>query len=126
MNFTETDRLKKDAASRKFGAITGLCFAPIVFLSAISGHAGRGLAAAVFSGALLLAVRGRWELRNRVWFRVVVVSMVVLHLSLVIFIPWPNEFYAGMAIALLPVMALDYAVVYGCIRLLEKVMSVEE
>ena len=124
MNSTETDSLK-DAASRKFGAIVGLCLAPIVFLSIMSGYAGRGLAATVFSLALLLAVRGRWELRNRVWFRVAVGFMVALHLSLVLFIPWPNIFYAGMAIALLPVTALDYAVVYGCIRLLEKVMGAE-
>jgi hypothetical protein len=122
MNMEETD-YSKNQKSRKFGAIVGLCLGAGVFLSFMAGHVGRGIAAAVTSLALLLAVRSCWALRNRAWFWVAVGFLVALHLSLVLFIPWPNMFYVGMNYALVPVTALDYGLVYGCIKLLEKIMS---
>jgi hypothetical protein len=121
MNSTEIEQ-SKDPGNRKFGAIVGLCLGAAVFLSFMSGHGGRGIAAAVTIGALLLAVRSCWKLRNQTWFWVAVGFWVALHLSLVLFIPWPNMFYVGMNYALLPVLAVDYGLVYGSFKLLEKMM----
>jgi hypothetical protein len=63
----------------------------------------------------------RWDLRKRVWFWVTIVIMVLLHLPLVMLLPWTNNSYPG--IVLLPGALLDLAIVYGSIKLAESVMN---
>jgi len=62
-----------------------------------------------------------WDLRKRVWFWATITILVLLHVPLVLFVPWSNTDYPG--VVLLPIGLLDLAIVYGCIKLVEKVMN---
>jgi len=44
-----------------------------------------------------------------------------LHVPLILLIPWTSKSLPG--VTLLPIALLDYAIVYGCIKLAEKVMK---
>lgn len=92
---------------------------PIVFH--YFGELNRGLTAWACIGILLTAIRFRWELRGQRWFRITVAAIAVLHLPLVILVPWPEGVHPGYA--LLPFGMLDYAFVYGCIKIVEKLMT---
>jgi hypothetical protein len=69
----------------------------------------------------MFAARGCWNLRKHLWFWVTVAIIITLHLLAVLFVPWPSTSYPGLT--LLPFIVLDYAIVYGCIKLLEKIVS---
>jgi hypothetical protein len=45
----------------------------------------------------------------------------LLQVPIVLLIPWNNRNLTG--ISLLPVAVLDYGLVYGCVKLVEKMMS---
>ena len=63
----------------------------------------------------------RWDLRKRVWFWVTLTVLALLHVPLILLVPWSNTNYPG--VVLLPQALLDLAIVYGCIKLIEKAMN---
>ena len=108
--------------SRKWVLIIILCTLPVFFLFAVLGDdPGRGRAAATFVAALMVVARVRWDLKNHPWFWVTLGSMIVLHVPLIIFIPWPSKTFRGPSFV--PVGLLEYGLIYGCFKLVEKRMS---
>lgn len=98
-----------------------LCLVPVFLLFALLGDPGRGRAAGICAGVIVTTVRSTWNLRKHLWFWVTVAILTVLHAALVLFVAWSSSTaYTGLA--LLPVAVLDYGIVYGCIKLAEKVM----
>src|ERR1035438_8195495 len=85
------------------------------------GDPGRGRAAWLSAGAIAVAVRFLWDLRERVWFWVTIAIIVLLHVPLILLIPWPSEQLSY--VALLPVGFLDFAFAYGIIRLIENMIE---
>lgn len=83
------------------------------------GDAGRGRAAGVACMAIIVTIRSRWGLRKRVWFWATMVILMVAHLPLIMGIHWPDD--TMPAVSLLPFGMLDWAIMYGCIKLVEKV-----
>jgi hypothetical protein len=107
--------------TRKWLLLTILCLVPLFLLFAFLGDPGRGRAAGICAGVIATAVRANWNLRKHPWFWVTVTILTVLHAALVLFVAWSSSTaYTGLA--LLPVAALDYAIVYGSIKLAEKMM----
>jgi hypothetical protein len=49
------------------------------------------------------------------------VVMIGLHVPLVLLVSWTSRSYPG--ITLVPIAAVDYAIVYGCIKLAENAMK---
>jgi hypothetical protein len=110
-----------DVSPRKWLLATMLCMIPVFLLFAYFGDPGRGRAAAIATGAIMLAVGGRSSLKSQRWFWVTLAVIIVLHVLLVVLIPWTSKSYPGPI--LLPFGALDYFIVWGCIKLVEKAMS---
>jgi hypothetical protein len=78
-----------------------------------------------FSGiVLLVAIRMFWGLRKRVWFWITITIIAFLHVSLILFVPWP--FKQLSYVALLPVALSDLAIACGIIRLAENVIERNE
>jgi hypothetical protein len=73
----------------------------------------------ICAGLVMLVIITRWDLRKHVWFWVVIILAAFVQVPLVLFIPWKNRNLTG--ISLLPVAVLDYVIVYGCVKLAEKV-----
>ena len=94
---------------------------PILLIFAYLGDFYRGIGASICAALVLLVVRTRWDLRKHVWFWITIIFAVFLQIPLVLFIPWKNRNLTG--ISLLPVAVLDYGIVWGCIKLAEKLMK---
>ena len=107
--------------SPRWAMLAMLCTLPILVLFAYLGEIRRGETAWFCTGMIVLAIRTCWDLRKHVWFWMTVAIVILLHVPLVLFFPWTTKNYPG--ISLLPVGFLDYAIVYGCIKLAEKVMK---
>jgi len=109
------------ALTHKWGLLAGLCSLLPLFIFAYLGDAGKGRAAAISLAVIIIVARARWDLKNYAWFWITLVVMIALHVPLVLLIPWTSRSYPG--ITLLPVAAVDYAIVYGCIKLTEKALK---
>ena len=111
-----------DTPSRAWAIGVGiLCLLPLYLIFSALGNAGRGTAAACFGGAIIIAVRLRWDLRSRIWFWAVVSLMVLLHLAMVLLIPWPNKDYTLAVV--LPVGIVDIFAISSLIRALANRMG---
>ena len=115
------DNQSSDLFSRKWLLIVILCMVPAFFLFAVLGDPGRGRAAAISLAVIIVAARTRWDLKNYAWFWITLVVLIGLHVPLVLLVPWTSRSYPG--ITLLPIGVVDYAIVYGCIKLAEKTMQ---
>jgi hypothetical protein len=62
-----------------------------------------------------------WDLRRHVWFWITIVFCRTTSGTYLLLIPWDDRNLTW--IALLPVVVLDYGLVYGCVKLLEKMMK---
>lgn len=91
---------------------------PVFVLFCLLGRWEMGIGAWICSGLVILIVRQRWDLRRRSWFWITIAAAFLFQIPVVIFIPWNDRGLTG--ISLLPVGVLDYGLVYGCIRLIEK------
>src|SRR5579862_2227451 len=107
--------------TRKWRLVMMLCLVVLFLPFAFLGDPGRGRAALMCAGVISIAVRSTWNLRKHLWFWVTVAILTALHAALVLFVAWSSS-PSYTWIALLPVGVVDYAIVYGCIKLAEKVM----
>jgi len=107
--------------TRKDGLIAMLFASPMMLLFAFLGDWKRGLGAWACTGIVVLVVRVRWDLRGRSWFWTTVAVMGALQGPLVYYVPWSdtNLSYAS----LLPIGIVDFAIVYWCIKLAERLMK---
>jgi len=121
----DSDAGSPDTPSRAWAIGIGICcLFPLYLLFSALGNAGRGTAAMCFGGAIIIVVRLRWELRNRVWFWVIVSLLVLLHLAMTILIPWPNQNYTLPIV--LPVGIVDILGISWLIQLAAKKMGSTE
>lgn len=84
-----------DRLTKKTAVVALLCALPFFFFFAALGDPAKGRAAAGCVGISVFVVWIRWDLRRRVWFWATVAILVVLHVPLVLFIPWTNTNYPG-------------------------------
>jgi len=75
-----------------------------------------GLALALMIGA----VRAFWYLRRHPWFWISVATLVIIHIVLIIFVPWNNKSFPAPAVW--PVAIADFAAQCGFLKLVEKSM----
>jgi hypothetical protein len=94
---------------------------PVFVVFCFLGRWETGIGAWICSGLVFLVIRTRWDLRKHVWFWMAVAFGFLLQVPIVLLIPWNNRNLTG--ISLLPVAVLDYGLVYGCVKLVEKMMS---
>ena len=105
----------------KWGLLAGLLASIAFFLFARFGEPGRGMAAAVGLGILIFAARGRWDMRREAWYWITIAIIAGFQTPLVIFVPWTNKSYPGLA--LLPIAVLDFALIYGAFKLVDRAVK---
>jgi hypothetical protein len=110
------DRLTKKAA-----LIVTLFAVLLYFALEYLGDSAKARAASICAAMIITATWMRWDLRSRVWFWVTILMLVLLHLPLIMLLPWTDKNYPG--VVLLPGSLVDLAVIYGVIKLVERVMT---
>ncbi len=110
-----------DSVTRKWALLAAICTLPLFIVFDYFGDPGRGQAAWVSAGAIAVAARFLWDLRTRAWFWITIAVIVVLHVPLIILIPWPLKQLSY--IALLPAGFLDFLFAYGILRLVENMIE---
>ena len=111
----------RDSITRKWATLVAIFTLPIWGLYAYFGDPGRGQAVWVSSVAICFAARYFWDLRNRVWFWLTIMLVVLLHVPLIVLIPWP--FKQLTFIAALPFGFADFGIAYGIIQLVENLVE---
>ena len=104
-----------EVLTRKWLLVVILCSSPLFGLFAYFGDPSRGRAAAIGMTVILFAARKGWTLRGYAWFWILLTIIVALHVLLIVLVPWTKKSYPGPI--LLPFAVIDYAIVWGCVRL---------
>jgi hypothetical protein len=107
-----------DSLTKKSGILIALCALPAFALFAFLGEPGRGRAAAISVFVILLCARIFWGLRRLVVFWLVMAILALCQIPLIFLIPWNNRDYPG--IVLLPIALPNFAIIYGILKLVEK------
>ena len=103
--------------------LIALCSSPVLVIFFFVGGLQLGFGAWICFSFVMLVVRIRWDLRRYVWFWITIGLALLCQIPLVLMIPWNDRNLTW--ITAFPVALLDYAAIYGCIRLLEKLMKRE-
>lgn len=110
------------ATVKKWAIIAMLVSLPVAIL-VDHFDPGRGAAAGASLALMIGAVRVFWYLRRHAWFWMAIAALAVIHVVLVILIPWSNKSFP--APELWPIVIADFAAICGFIKLVEKAMSPE-
>lgn len=97
---------------------------PLFVVFALHGEEGRGRAAALSLGMLAVCAKVRWELHRRTWFWATLAAIAVLHVPLVLYVPWTSQWVP--AVVSLPICIADGAVTLWVLRTMEKWMATSE
>jgi hypothetical protein len=108
----------------KWGFIALLLSLPVAIVVSHIVDPGRGRAAGVALALMIFSIRVFWYLRKRAWFWMAVAALTVIHVVLIVLVPWTNKSFP--APALWPVGIVDFAAICGFIKLVEKAMSRSE
>jgi hypothetical protein len=113
----EKDTEEKEPANYT-GVIIGVIAIPFYFFFKHLGGPEMGLSAFICIGMILFAIGLRWELRNHFWFWATIVFVLLLHVPVVLLVPWPHM--TINRISLLPIGVADLLVVMGAVSFVEK------
>jgi hypothetical protein len=98
-----------------------LCELSVFVLFLVLGQPKVGLGVCICMAVFLTALRATWNLHGNSWYWGAVVIALVLQGPFNFNVPWSDHAFRGTA--LLPFGFLDLFVVWGCIKLTEKIMK---
>jgi hypothetical protein len=91
---------------------------PLFFLFDSLGKPGNGRAAWIGAGIILIVMKVRWELRKHTWFWITMLFVLLMHVPLIVFVPWTSRWLPAQGLTAIAVA--DMAVILGCLHLVEK------
>lgn len=97
--------MKVDDVSAIDGVVILILISPLYFLFAYYGQPFRGFVAALSAGVILSLIRLLRRLILELRFWLLLITIIVLHIVLVYFLPYTGEFRFGFA--LFPLVVLD-------------------
>jgi ABC-type amino acid transport system permease subunit len=112
------------AMTRKAALLAMLFSTPVLLIFICLGKIDEGIGAWICAGLIVHSTRVRWNLRRNAWFWVASTTAVLLQVPFVVFVPWGDRYMSS--ISFLPFGILDFAIIWGCFNLAEKVMRQRE
>ena len=91
---------------------------PVMIFFTLLGRDDIGRAVAVSLGAIMVAIKMRWDLRKSVWFWVIIVSVLLIHIPVFLLVHWPNGRVPPLV--MLPLAFGDCLIVLGTVKVVEK------
>ncbi len=113
-----------DSISKEWALVVGISLGPLYFLVAHFANDEKAMAAYVSAAMIAVVVRYFWDLREHIWFWAAITFIVFLYILLIVFLPPPAtqwNYVHWNYVQMLPFGLLDFAIVYGVIRLVENV-----
>lgn len=104
------------------GLIIGLMLAPVFALVTYLRNADTALSACVVLGVTLFAIKLRWYLRKHVWFWVIIVFILALHVPLVLTLRWPR----GNVLThnyVMPIGIVDFFIIIVAVDTADRIFS---
>ena len=105
----------------RWGLLVGVISLPVAMIVSHFFDPGRGRAAGIALAMMIGGIWAFWHQRRHAWFWMAVAALTVIHVVLVVVVPWTNKSFP--APALWPVGIADFAAICGFIKLVEKAMS---
>lgn len=103
------------------GVIIAAILAPVYLVFYLVNKEEMGRSVFIILGMTMLAIRVRWDLRNRFWFWVVIVLVLAAHIPLLFFVHWPEGYHGWLpAIGTLPIGLADVLIILGLVYFVEK------
>ena len=96
MERTNTENLTAGTV-KKWAFIAILVSLPVAILVGHYVDPGRGRAAGLALALMIGAVRAFWYLRRHPWFWMSVAAMTLIHVVLIILVPWSNKSFPAPA-----------------------------
>jgi len=115
---TEAQGSDKEKPTDYTGLIMAAATLPVLIFFTYIGKTELGLNLGICLFDSMVAVKLRWYLRKRIWFWVVIVLVLALHVPLVLIIHWPHEWVSKFA--LLPIGFADCMITLGIIGFVQK------
>lgn len=94
---------------------------PLCLIFIYFGEPGRGRAAWLFLGVLLVAIKVRWELRRYAWFWGTIALIGMAETLMVMFVPWTSKWIP--AVVMLPFCIIDGLSVLWVFQTVERWMA---
>jgi len=105
----------------RWGLLVGVISLPVAMIVSHFFDPGRGRAAGIAFAMMIGGIWAFWHQRRHAWFWMTVAALTVIHVVLVVAVPWTNKSFP--APALWPVGIADFAAICGFIKLVEKAMK---
>lgn len=122
MKTANSENVTARTASR-WGLLVALLTLPVAIL-VDHFYPGRGTPAMIALGLMIGAVWAFWRLRRRPWFWMAIATLTIIHIVLIVVVPWTNWSNKSLpAPELWPVGIADFAAICGFIKLVEKAMK---
>jgi hypothetical protein len=112
-----TENMEKKRADYT-GIIIAAILIPVYLLFIYLGKEDLGWTIFVVLGAIMLAVRVRWDLRRHAWFWGTIAVVLVLHVPLLFVVQWPPAMFHW--VVMLPIAVADCLMTIGIVGLVEK------
>jgi hypothetical protein len=103
-----------------FGVLFAVCMTPILLWLNYIDHQEMMYPVIGAAAAIVLVVRGRWDLRYRRWFWFTMLVIVALHVVVVLRIPWKTGWVPAPLTSLFCIV--DLVVIFGLLAGIEKVV----
>jgi hypothetical protein len=118
----DDDRPKEKEPTDYTGLIIAAILAPVLILFLYFGKVDLGLTAVIVLGAIVIAIKIRWNLRKHVWFWATIILILALHVPLVFIVRWPQGKVPMIAYTM-PFGIADFLVILGALGLAERLFS---
>jgi hypothetical protein len=118
----DDDRPKEKEPTDYTGLIIAAILAPVLILFLYFGNVDLGLTAVIVLGAIVIAIKIRWNLRKHVWFWATIILILALHVPLVFIVRWPQGKVPMIAYTM-PFGIADFLVILGALGLAERLFS---
>ena len=95
----------------------------IFFFFVVPNQPGRGAAIAVCGVGGVMAMRACWSLSRYAWFWITFAAIFFVQACMIVVLPWSTERFPG--IILIPIGLIDFAFVYGLVKLVHRLHAQE-
>ena len=100
------------------GLKIGLILVPVFFLITFLRNADVGLTVSIVLAVTMLAVKMHWDMRKHVWFWVIIVFILALHVPLFLVVRWPQGSTPTLFYTM-PLGIADFLIIMGALNLAE-------